>query len=105
MVDTGHRVVRVRDMTGTDRTILDLQGKPGAFMAQVRHPSGIFVDRAGRIYVINLEGCVRVGDMTGIGWTTLGFRCRGRAGSSWTGQAGFTWWIGHPESTTAVLCA
>ena len=38
------------------------------------NPDGIFVDGAGRIYITDWTGnrIVRINDMTGAGWTTLG---------------------------------
>jgi DNA-binding beta-propeller fold protein YncE len=60
------RVVRVNDMTGTGWTTLGGTGKN-----QFESPRGIFVDRAGRIYVADFTRIVRVNDMNGSGWTTL----------------------------------
>jgi hypothetical protein len=64
-----NRIVRVNDMMGTGWTTL---GSRGSGVNQFIHPSGIFVDGAGRIYVADFENSriVRVNDMTGVGWTT-----------------------------------
>lgn len=68
------RIVRVNDMTGAGWTTL---GTPGAGVKQFSYghgPGGIFLDGAGRIYVADFGNSriVRVNDMTGAGWTTVG---------------------------------
>lgn len=54
MIDSGDsRIVRVDDITGTGWTTLVLpSGLPGFYSHPIGNPTGIFVDRAGRIYVV-----------------------------------------------------
>jgi Bacterial Ig-like domain/NHL repeat len=72
------RIVRMDDMAGTNWTAL---GTLGTGADQFYAPTGIFVDGTGRIYVSDYGGSigygvdnriVRMDDMTGTSWTTLG---------------------------------
>ncbi len=83
VADSGnHRVVRVNDMTGAGWTTLSECHQYSCTASNLfRRPSGIFVDKLGRIYVADGH-IVRVNDMTGAGWTALGtclrpFECPG----------------------------
>ncbi len=70
-----HRVVRMDDMTGAGWTTLGSHGNGiNRFDLRYNRPSGVFVDAAGRIYVADSGNrrIVRMDDMTGAGWTTLG---------------------------------
>ena len=57
--------------TGTD---WDTFGTPGNGVSQFAGPTGIFVNPAGQIYVVDARNSrlVRVNDMTGTSWTTFG---------------------------------
>jgi methionine-rich copper-binding protein CopC len=72
------RIVRINDMTGAGWTTL---GTLGTGVGQFYDPVGIFVDGTGHIYVADYGGSlgygaddhiVRMDDMTGTNWTTLG---------------------------------
>ena len=69
------RIVRIDDMTGAGWVAL---GTPGSGVNQFNCTSaqmgGIFVDTAGRIFVVDAHNhrIVRMDDMTGAGWTTFG---------------------------------
>ena len=71
------RIVRMNDMTGAGWTTL---GAPSRFeqfnkpLISFNRPAGVFVDWAGRIYVADMGNgrIVRMNDMTGASWTTLG---------------------------------
>jgi sugar lactone lactonase YvrE len=72
------RIVRIDDMTGTNWTTL---GTFGVGVGEFFAPAGLFVDATGRIYVADYGGSagygadnhiVRMDDMTGKNWTTLG---------------------------------
>jgi streptogramin lyase len=69
------RIVRIDDMTGAGWVAL---GTPGSGVNQFNCTSaqmgGIFVDTAGRIFVVDADNhrIVRMDDMTGAGWTTFG---------------------------------
>jgi streptogramin lyase len=77
VADSGYNLVmRVDDMTGAGWTIFGLRrpGDLGGFKA-FYYTQGIFVDGAGHIYVADGDGIgrvVRMDDMIGSGWTTLG---------------------------------
>jgi methionine-rich copper-binding protein CopC len=72
------RIVRMDDMAGTNWTTVGTFGVgTGEFFA----PAGLFVDATGRIYVADYGGSagygadnhiIRMDDMTGKNWTTLG---------------------------------
>ena len=69
------RVVSMRDMSGAG--LMELQVPPaGTFAARVRdaltYPLSVAVDRAGRIYVGDRERIVRVDDISGANWRSLG---------------------------------
>lgn len=69
------RIVRINDMTGAGWITL---GTPGSGVSQFNctgvQMGGIFVDTAGRIFVVDGDNhrIVRMDDMTGAGWTTFG---------------------------------
>jgi DNA-binding beta-propeller fold protein YncE len=71
------RIVRIDDMSGTNFTAY---GTLGQSMGQFFAPTGVWVDGAGRIYILdqgstglaNANRVVRIDDMTGTNWTTLG---------------------------------
>jgi streptogramin lyase len=71
------RVVRIDDMTGTNWTAY---GTLGQYTGQFLGPTGVALDGLGRIYILdqgstglaNDNRVVRVDDMTGTNWTTLG---------------------------------
>ena len=69
------RIVRINDMTGAGWVAL---GTPGSgvnqFNCNTLQMGGIFVDTAGRIFVVDGSNSriVRMDDMTGAGWTTFG---------------------------------
>jgi sugar lactone lactonase YvrE len=72
------RIVRIDDMTGANWTTV---GTFGVGTGQFFAPAGLFVDATGRIYVADYGGSagygadnhiVRMDDMTGANWTTLG---------------------------------
>ena len=67
----------MNDMTGAGWTALGTQGNGNK---QLTLPSGIVVDTAGRIYVVDFGNSriVRMNDMTGVGWTTLGSSGNGK---------------------------
>jgi hypothetical protein len=69
-----HRIVRIDDMCGTNWVAL--QSQPGADVATaLGSPEGVFVDGAGKIYIADTFGgdrIVRIDDMTGTNWTTVG---------------------------------
>jgi sugar lactone lactonase YvrE len=78
VADTANqRIVRIDDMTGTNWTTLGVSGQT---TDQFFGPSGVFVDAAFRIYVVDEGGqavpddthVIRVSDMTGANWTSLG---------------------------------
>jgi streptogramin lyase len=71
------RIVRIDDMSGTNFTAYGTLGQStGQFLA----PTGVSVDGMGRIYILdqgstglaNANRVVRIDDMTGTNWTTLG---------------------------------
>ncbi len=70
------RIVRMNDMTGAGWTTLGSFGTGVLqFNGRVRaQMGGIFVDTGGKIYVVDGGNArlVRMDDMTGAGWTTLG---------------------------------
>lgn len=75
VADQGNdRVVRIDDMGGTNWTAVGTFGterEPGKLYA----PTGVCVDRLGRIYVTESSSnhrVVRMDDMTGANWTVLG---------------------------------
>lgn len=74
--DTGNcRVVRINDMSGAGWMAFGSNGNGvGQFGCSAGQMLGIHVDGAGQIYVTDLGNSrlVRIDDMTGEGWTTLG---------------------------------
>ncbi len=71
------RIVRMNDMSGTGWTALGAPLRLEQFnkpLVSFNRPAAVFVDGAGRIYVADMGNgrIVRVNDMTGAGWTTLG---------------------------------
>jgi hypothetical protein len=76
---TNNRIVRMDDISGTNWTTL---GTIGTGSGQFFAPQGIYVDGAGHIYVADFGGqgegfgadnrIVRMDDMSGTNWTTLG---------------------------------
>ena len=62
--------------TGTD---WDTFGTPGNGVSQFAGPTGIFVNPAGKIYVVDARNSrlVRVNNMTGTGWMTFGMHGSG----------------------------
>ena len=84
VTDMGNgRIVRMDDMGGQGWTTF---GTYGTGTNQFGQPEGIFVDAAGYIYVADFYSdmyldhgshIVRINDMTGTGWTTLGTRGTG----------------------------
>jgi streptogramin lyase len=80
VADLGNsRIVRMNDMTGAGWTTLGTQGAGVNQFAGNECVGGIFVDKAGRIYVADLKNnrIVRMNDMTGAGWTTLSISADG----------------------------
>ncbi len=72
---SNHRIVRINDMTGAGwTTVGTCPQNPCNGVNQFDAPEAIFVDRAGRIYVADASNkrVVRMNDMTGTGWMTLG---------------------------------
>jgi DNA-binding beta-propeller fold protein YncE len=71
VVDITGQIARVDDMTGAGRIAL---GTEGAGVKQFHAPRGIFVDKAGQIYVADLFNgrIVEMRDMTGASWNSLG---------------------------------
>jgi streptogramin lyase len=71
-----HRIVRMDDMTGAGWTTVGrFAGAKSPDEAKVfSDPTSIFVDGAGRIYVVDYLNAriVRMDDMTGVGWVTIG---------------------------------
>src|SRR2546426_10773706 len=59
---------------GAAGTGWDTFGTPGNGVNQFAGPTGIFLDSAGKIYVVDARNSrlVRVNDMTGTGWMTFG---------------------------------
>jgi sugar lactone lactonase YvrE len=76
VADTGNcRIARFDDMTGANWVTQGIQGTGALqFQCQSSQLGGIFVDSAGRILVADTGNAriVRMEDMTGAGWTTLG---------------------------------
>jgi NHL repeat-containing protein len=76
VVDSNNcRIVRMDDMTGAGWTALGTCGNGvGQFNGIQFQMGGIFVDTGGKIYVADggNSRVVRMDDMTGAGWTTLG---------------------------------
>jgi sugar lactone lactonase YvrE len=76
---SNQRIVRMDDISGTNWTTL---GTIGTGTGQFFAPNGIYVDGAGHIYVADSGGqgegygaddrIVRMDDMDGTNWTTLG---------------------------------
>lgn len=75
---SNQRIVRMDDMSGTNWTTL---GTPGVYTGPFFFPQGIFVAASGRIYVADFGASasygaynriVRIDDMTGTNFTTLG---------------------------------
>jgi sugar lactone lactonase YvrE len=66
-----HRIVRIDDISGTNRTAL---GVAGGGPRQFRHPAGIWVDDQDHIYVADVDNfrIVRCDDMQGTNWMELG---------------------------------
>jgi hypothetical protein len=68
------RIVRIDDMCGDNW--VSLQDVPGADVAtSFGSPEGVFVDSAGKIYIADTFGLnqiIRMDDMTGTNWTTVG---------------------------------
>ncbi|HLY17942.1 MAG TPA: choice-of-anchor D domain-containing protein, partial [Bryobacteraceae bacterium] len=73
--DTGNnRIVRMDDMNGTNWTTLTQSPVINGYIYSFGSPIGIALDAAGKIYVLqsSLPGVVRVDDMTGANWTSIG---------------------------------
>jgi len=69
------RVVRINDMSGSGWTSVGTCGSGSLqFNGQTAFVGGVFVDTAGRIYVADAGNArlVRMNDMSGSGWITLG---------------------------------
>ena len=75
VADVGNkRIVRMDDMNGTNWTTLAQSPVIGIYIYTFGSPVGVAVDRAGKIYVADaaLPSVVRVDDMTGANWTSIG---------------------------------
>jgi len=76
VADSGNgRLVRMDDMNGTNWTTLTQSPVIGGYIYSLQSPSGVAVDPAGKIYVLNAgsyqPSVVRVDDMTGTNWTSI----------------------------------
>lgn len=80
------QLVRSDDMFGTNKVVL---GSTGTGTKQFYGPHGVALDASGRIYVVDTFNCriVRVDDITGKNWTTLGGTCGAGAKQFSTGAA------------------
>ncbi len=69
-----HRIVRIDNLFGAGWTALGDPVTPGSEPNHFNKPNGIFVDSSGRVYVADTGNhrIVRMDDMAGTGWTTLG---------------------------------
>jgi len=70
-----YRIVRMDDMAGANWTVLGTSGHSGHDgINQFNHPSGVMVDAGGHIYIADMVNnrIVRMDDMAGANWTTLG---------------------------------
>ena len=71
-----YRIVRMDDMSGTNWTLLGGIGHSdhGSGTNQFSYPAGVALDASGHIYIADSGNCriVRVDDMSGTNWTTLG---------------------------------
>jgi sugar lactone lactonase YvrE len=70
-----YRIVRMDDMSGSSWTVLGSPGHSGhSGINQFDHPSGVTVDASGHIYIADMVNSriVRMDDMEGGNWTTLG---------------------------------
>ena len=75
VADTGNkRIVRMDDMNGTNWTTLTQSPVIYIYIYSFGSPIGVAVDAAGRIYVADAyqSSVVRVDDMTGANWTSIG---------------------------------
>src|SRR5438094_275868 len=75
VADTGNRrIVRMDDMNGTNWTTLTQSPVIYIYIYSFGSPIGVAVDAAGRIYVADAyqPSVVRVDDMTGANWTSIG---------------------------------
>ena len=76
VADSGNgRLVRMDDMNGTNWTTLTQSPVIGGYIYSLQSPSGVAVDPAGKIYILNAgsyqPSVVRVDDMTGTNWTSI----------------------------------
>ena len=76
-----YRIVRMDDMSGTNWTLLGGIGHSdhGSGTNQFSYPAGVALDASGHIYIADSGNyrIVRVDDMSGTNWTTLGSSGRG----------------------------
>ena len=76
IADSGNRrVVRMDDMTGTNWTTLTQSQPQGMYIYSFASPQGVAVDAAGRIFVVDSAYqplVIRVDDMTGANWKSIG---------------------------------
>jgi len=75
VADAGNRrIVRMDDMSATNWTTLTQSPVMGMYIYSFGSPVGVAVDASGRIYVLDAyrPSVVRVDDMTGANWTSIG---------------------------------
>ncbi len=67
--EDNYRIVRVDNMSGAGWTTL---GTQGLGRSEFVLPRDIFIDAAGRIYILDQFRVVRMNDMAGSGWIEFG---------------------------------
>jgi sugar lactone lactonase YvrE len=73
MADAGnHWIVRFDDLNFTNWTTLRQSQPIGLYIYQFGGPAGVVTDSAGKIYVADGTSVIRVDDMTGANWSSIG---------------------------------